>query len=106
MAKRKFPRSASFDTDTLVFDDLRTSSGRQTNEITKNAVAYCRISSEIQSKESHGLEAQYGACKEYANGNGLEILSFFQDEAISGSIMDRKGLNDVEEYVKKKNKIP
>ena len=82
MAKRKFPRSAGFDTETLIFDDLRSYLGRQIN-ITKNAVAYCRISSEIQSKESHGLQAQYGACKEYAHQNELSILSFFEDEAIS-----------------------
>ncbi|HCB51111.1 TPA: hypothetical protein DEP21_00790 [Patescibacteria group bacterium] len=69
MAKRLFPRSAGFNPNTLVFDDLRSSSDRQTTCITKNAVAYCRISSEIQAKESHGLEAQYGACKEYANQN-------------------------------------
>lgn len=105
MAKRKFPRSSSFDPDTLVFDDLR-SSGRQTNYVTKNAVGYCRISSDIQARDSHWLEAQYGACKEYASQNWMNILSFFQDEAISWSIMDRRGLKEAEDYVKKKNKTP
>lgn len=105
MDKRKFPRSAGFDPNTLTFDDLRAPD-RQRNFETKNAVAYCRISSETQVKEWHWLESQQLACAWYAKDNNFNIKSFFEDEAISWSIINREWLLKLENYVKKENKIP
>lgn len=101
-----FPRSANFDSTTLKFDDLSPSSrGHQAVETT-NAVAYCRVSSEIQAKEWHGLEWQISACEEYAQGSKLCIDEIFVDKAVSWSITERKWLIDLEKFIKKKNKHP
>ena len=48
----------------------------------KKAVIYARYSSNKQTEDS--IEAQVRACHEYADRNGLTILSVYKDEAVSG----------------------
>lgn len=50
--------------------------------MSKNAVIYARYSSDKQTEDS--IEAQVRACREYAAAKGLNVLSVYADEAISG----------------------
>jgi len=50
------------------------------------ALIYCRVSSEKQAKEGHGLEAQEQRCIEYAGGKKYVVLkeNIFKDTASGG----------------------
>src|SRR3989338_2418735 len=58
-----------------------------------NAVLYCRVSSESQVKEGHGLEGQETNCRRFAEARGYQIASVFKDEAVSGGDIDREGMD-------------
>ena len=67
----------------------------------KKAVGYCRYSSTNQREES--IEAQMRAIKQYCLNKNIELISFYKDEAISGtSIKDRE--NFLEMISESKNK--
>ena len=67
----------------------------------KKAVGYCRYSSNNQREES--IEAQMRAIKQYCLNKNIELISFYKDEAISGtSIKDRE--NFLEMISESKNK--
>lgn len=53
----------------------------------KNAVIYARFSSDLQREES--IDAQVRACREYAAGHEMNVLSVYADEAISGKTANR-----------------
>lgn len=61
---------------------------------TKNnkALIYCRVSSERQVNEGHGLDSQESRCRQYAESHGLEVEKVFRDEGVSGSLFDRKAI--------------
>ena len=52
----------------------------------KKAILYCRVSSERQKNEGHGLESQEHRCKEYAKSKGYEVLNtrIFKDSFSGG----------------------
>ena len=49
----------------------------------KNAVAYCRFSSDNQRSES--IDAQVRAIKEYCTRNKIKLIKIYADEALSGT---------------------
>ena len=53
---------------------------------TIHALVYCRVSSEKQKSEGHGLESQEARCRSYANSNGyiLNDRMIFKDAASGG----------------------
>lgn len=57
------------------------------------ALIYCRVSSESQVKEGHGLEGQETNCRRFAEAKGYEIASVFKDKAVSGEDIDREGMD-------------
>ncbi|MBP7927952.1 recombinase family protein [Patescibacteria group bacterium] len=60
------------------------------NEQTKNkAIIYCRVSSERQMKEGHGIDSQEKRCRDYAKTQNYTVLDTFREEAISGGLFDR-----------------
>jgi site-specific DNA recombinase len=73
----------------------------------KKAIAYLRVSSEKQVRDGHGLEVQEKAILNYALENGIEVVSIFRDEGISGAedLEKRKGMAEAINSIKSE-KIP
>ena len=69
------------------------------------AVIYARVSGLKQIKEGHGLEAQQSRCMDYIKRNDHEHAQTFLDGGISGGNRDRKGAQDLLDYLKS-NKEP
>ena len=57
------------------------------------AVIYCRVSTEKQAKEGHGLESQESRCRDHAEAKGYQVEAVFPDD-ISGGVdfMERPGM--------------
>jgi len=65
----------------------------------KKAVIYCRVSSDKQAREGHGLEGQEKRCRDFAFYNEFEIEAVFKDQAVSGGLIDRPGIQALLDYV-------
>ncbi len=63
------------------------------------AIIYCRVSSEKQVKEGHGLDGQELRCRQYAKAKGYEVTAVFRDEGISGGVADRPGMRKLLSYL-------
>ena len=68
-----------------------------------NAIAYLRVSTDQQVESGLGLEAQKNSCIEYAKRFNFEIMSFYMDQGISGSVpLDKRiGMLDAINTLKK-----
>lgn len=64
------------------------------------AVVYVRVSTEEQAKHGYSLEGQEEACKQKAKELGATQILVFKDEGITGSILERGGLQDALAAVK------
>lgn len=71
----------------------------------KNALIYCRVSTEEQAREGFSLDAQERFCRSYAEQNGFRIIGTYRDEGKSGTTLDRPALKDVLERCQKENPI-
>jgi site-specific DNA recombinase len=56
------------------------------------AVIYCRVSSVAQMQKGHGIASQETRCREFARLKGYEVERVFVDEAVSGGVVDRPGI--------------
>ena len=65
------------------------------------AVVYCRVSSAAQVAKGHGNASQRTRCEEFARMKGYEIVAHFEDEAVSGGVIDRPGMLAMLAYLKK-----
>ncbi|MGE0108770.1 MAG: recombinase family protein [Bdellovibrionales bacterium] len=65
-----------------------------------HAIIYCRVSSARQVKEGHGLSSQETRCREYARHKNYEVVKTFSDEGVSGSIINRPGMQAMLKYLK------
>ncbi len=63
------------------------------------ALIYCRVSSERQVNEGHGLEGQELRCRGFAEQRGYEVVKTFRDEGISGGVIDREGMQKLLDYL-------
>ncbi|MCB9806148.1 recombinase family protein [Candidatus Nomurabacteria bacterium] len=50
----------------------------------QKALIYCRVSSEKQKTEGHGLDSQEQRCREYAKSNNYEVIRVFRDSFTGG----------------------
>lgn len=64
------------------------------------AVVYARVSTEDQAKHGYSLEGQEEACKQKANELGATQILVFKDEGVTGSILERRGLQQALAAVK------
>jgi DNA invertase Pin-like site-specific DNA recombinase len=69
-----------------------------------NVVGYVRVSTEEQVKNGQGLDIQEKEINDFCKARKYNLVKIFSDEGISGAKEDRKGMNDLLEYVKE-NKI-
>jgi site-specific DNA recombinase len=67
----------------------------------QHAIIYCRVSSAKQVREGHGLNSQETRCREYAKHKGYEITQVFQDEGVSGGLIDRPGIKALLDFLKR-----
>lgn len=65
-------------------------------------IIYARVSTEDQ-VEKYGLPTQIRACHEYAKRNGLTVIGEITDDGISGTILDRPGLEKVRQMARAKD---
>ena len=68
------------------------------------AVIYCRVSSDRQVKEGHGLQGQEQRCRGYAEQLGYDVVKVFKDEGVSGGVIDREGMQKLLDYLDIHNK--
>ena len=64
----------------------------------KKAIIYCRVSSQRQVDEGHGLEGQEKSCRNYAISKGYTIDRVFHESAVSGGDFSRPAMNELIEY--------
>lgn len=71
-----------------------------TNPSSICALIYCRVSSERQKNEGHGLESQEHRCREYARDQGYEVEEVFRDSfSGGGDFMNRPAMVEMLRYV-------
>lgn len=70
----------------------------------QNAVIYCRVSSERQVREGHGLNSQDTRCREYARVKGYIVTETFHDAAQSGKLLDRPQMKAMLSFLRKHQK--
>ncbi|MBU2539569.1 recombinase family protein [Patescibacteria group bacterium] len=61
----------------------------------KNALIYCRVSTEEQVKEGYSLDAQEKFCAKFAENDDYRIVEVFRDEGKSATTLDRPALQDL-----------
>ncbi|MFT3686391.1 MAG: recombinase family protein [Phycisphaerales bacterium] len=54
-----------------------------------DAVIYCRVSSDKQVTQGHGLESQEMRGRDYAARRGYRVVAVFRDEGVSGALSER-----------------
>ncbi len=69
--------------------------------MSNKALIYCRVSSERQVNEGHGLESQEHRCRQYALERKYEVLRVFKDEGVSGGLTDRPAMNDLLQFLER-----
>lgn len=69
-----------------------------------NLYAYYRVSTQTQA-EQNGIEMQIAEVEKYAEENNIELVGSFKDEGVSGTRVDREGLNDLLSTLERGDKI-
>jgi len=64
----------------------------------KKVIIYCRVSSQRQVDEGHGLESQEKSCRNYAISKDYTIDRVFHESAVSGGDFSRPAMNELIEY--------
>ncbi len=66
----------------------------------QKALIYCRVSSERQKNEGHGLESQEHRCREYSNQKGYEVEKVFGDSfSGGGDYLKRPAMSQMLDYM-------
>src|SRR3989344_2456820 len=64
------------------------------------ALLYCRVSSDRQASEGHGLDSQEHRCREYATSKGYKVERVFRDSVSGGGdFMVRPAMSDLIKYL-------
>jgi len=67
------------------------------------AIIYCRVSSDRQKNEGHGLESQEHRCREYARSRGYVVEKVFKDSFTGGGdFLRRPGMFELLGYLESK----
>src|SRR5947208_1573068 len=68
-------------------------------------LVYCRVSSDRQATEGHGLDGQERRCREYAKAHGFTIAAVFRDEGASGGTFDRPALGAMFDHMRRHRNV-
>ena len=68
------------------------------------AVIYCRVSDQKQVTKGHGLDSQETRCREYAKHKGYDVMEVFQEEGLSGKLLERPQMQAMLKYLQKRKK--
>lgn len=60
----------------------------------KQAIIYCRFSPRPNAEECTSNEHQERRCREYCRRKGYHVVRVFQDDAVSGGVLDRPKLSE------------
>ena len=74
---------------------------QQNTSGTRTAIGYVRVSTQEQATEGVSLDAQRDKLRSYCKLNGLKLIDILADEGISGSTLDRPGLQAALRMVRK-----
>src|SRR3989344_1800458 len=78
------------------------SSNRSRKLDSSSALIYCRVSSDRQVKEGHGLDSQEHRCREYGKSKGYEVEEVFRDNfSGKGDFMRRPAMQEMLHYIDK-----
>lgn len=69
-----------------------------------HAVIYCRVSSTAQLQKGHGIASQETRCREFARMKGYDVAEVFRDEAVSGGLISRPGIQAMLDFLKVRRK--
>jgi site-specific DNA recombinase len=70
---------------------------------TQAALVYCRVSSDRQVSDGHGLESQEHRCKDYARQQNYTVEKTFKDSYTGGGdFMKRPAMKELIEYIENK----
>jgi len=69
------------------------------------AVIYTRVSSRAQLKKGDGLASQETRCREFASYKGHEVAEVFQDEGVSGGLVDRPAMKAMLTWLRKNRRF-
>ena len=69
----------------------------------KKVIGYVRVSSEMQKIKENSINNQIESIKDYCKRYEYDLIDTFRDEAISGLVKDREGLNNLIKSIKKNN---
>lgn len=58
-------------------------------------IGYCRVSTDEQAENGHGLDAQEARVRAYARAIGWELMDVIKDDGYSGASMNRPGLQQL-----------
>jgi len=65
----------------------------------QKALIYCRVSSQRQVNEGHGIDSQEKRCRDYANSRSYKVIRVFPDEGISGGLFERPAMQALIKYI-------
>ncbi len=86
--------------------ERHTSRSQEKNspEMRRLAVIYCRVSSGRQLKEGDGLNSQETRCREFARNSGYEVAAVFHEEGVSGGLVNRPAMKEMLAFLRKNRK--
>lgn len=70
-------------------------------QVTKTAIGYVRVSTQEQASEGVSLDTQRDRLRVYCKANGIKLIDIIADEGISGSTLDRPGLQAALQVIKR-----
>src|ERR1043165_2411295 len=69
--------------------------------VTKTAIGYVRVSTQEQATEGVSLDAQRDKLRAYCKANDIKLIDISADEGVSGSTLDRPGLQAALRMIKR-----
>ena len=64
-----------------------------------DAIIYCRVSSDSQVRDGHGLEAQEIGCRKYAKEKGYTVKKVYVERGVSGGTYNRPELAEMIQFI-------
>ena len=68
------------------------------------ALIYCRVSTDKQVREGHGLDSQEKRCREHAERKGYTVEKAFCDDGVSGGLFERPAMKELIAYLDQNKK--